>query len=113
MAGSVRSSITVTISANHPALAGHFPGVPILPGVLILDETLRALEVDETTAVTRWRIGRAKFLEPVRPGETLLLQYERLPSGAVHFSVSSAGHPVAEGMLVPATEEADDGQQAR
>jgi 3-hydroxyacyl-[acyl-carrier-protein] dehydratase len=107
----VRAAITVTISANHPALAGHFPGAPILPGVLLLDETLRALEVDESLATTRWRIGRAKFLEPVRPGETLLLEYERLTNGSVHFTVSSAGHAVAEGMLVPASQDAGNGQQ--
>ena len=33
---------TVTIAAEHPALAGHFPGAPILPGVLLLDEMVRA-----------------------------------------------------------------------
>ena len=109
----MRAPITVTISANHPALAGHFPGVPILPGVLLLDETLRALEEDESLAVTRWRIGRAKFLEPVRPGETLLLEYERLTNGSVRFMVSSAGHAVAEGMLLPAADVGADGQQTR
>ena len=41
---------TLTISADHPALAGHFSGVPIVPGVLLLDETLRALEEDESLA---------------------------------------------------------------
>jgi len=37
-------AVTVTIGAEHPALAGHFPGAPILPGVLLLDEMLRAVE---------------------------------------------------------------------
>lgn len=98
----MRASSTVTITADHPALAGHFPGVPILPGVLLLDETLRALEQDEALAATRWRIGRAKFFKPVRPGETLLVEHERLANGSVRFSVSSAGAPVAEGTLLPA-----------
>lgn len=100
----MRASCTVTISADHPALAGHFPGVPILPGVLLLDETLRALEQDEALAATRWRIGRAKFFKPVHPGETLLLERESLPNGSVRFSVSSAGAPVAEGTLLPVTQ---------
>jgi 3-hydroxyacyl-[acyl-carrier-protein] dehydratase len=103
----MRTPITVTIHADHPALAGHFPGVPILPGVLLLDETLRALEADPALAARHWHIGRAKFLKPVRPGETLLLEQEPLPNGSVHFTVSSAGHPVAEGMLVPAMETGD------
>lgn len=108
----MRASTTVTIRADHPALAGHFPGVPILPGVLLLDETLRVLEQDESLVLTHWHIGRAKFLKPVRPGETLLVQHERLPNGSVHFSISSAGVPVAEGTLVPDADAAD-GQQAR
>ena len=28
----MRATSTVTIAADHPALAGHFPGAPILPG---------------------------------------------------------------------------------
>jgi 3-hydroxyacyl-[acyl-carrier-protein] dehydratase len=32
-----------TISADHPSLPGHFPGTPIVPGVVILDEILAAL----------------------------------------------------------------------
>ena len=80
---------TLTISADHPALAGHFPGVPIVPGVLLLDETLRALEEDESLALTHWRIGRAKFLKPVRPGETLLVEHESCPT-ARYASASRA-----------------------
>ncbi|MGB9330260.1 MAG: hypothetical protein WCB10_05785, partial [Steroidobacteraceae bacterium] len=41
----------------------------------------RALEEDESLALTQWRIGRAKFLKPVRPGETLLVEHEMLPNG--------------------------------
>jgi 3-hydroxyacyl-[acyl-carrier-protein] dehydratase len=107
----MRAPTMVTIGADHPALAGHFPGVPILPGVLLLDETLRALEQDESLALTHWRIGRAKFLKPVRPGETLLVEHEKLANGSVRFTISSNGKPVAEGMLVPA--EASDGERAR
>jgi 3-hydroxymyristoyl/3-hydroxydecanoyl-(acyl carrier protein) dehydratase len=106
----VRTSTTLTVGAERPALAGHFPGAPTLPGVLLLDETLHALQVDPSLAHTHWRIGRAKFLKPVRPGETLLVEHERLASGAVHFLISSAGSAVAEGMLVPDS-GADDGQR--
>jgi 3-hydroxymyristoyl/3-hydroxydecanoyl-(acyl carrier protein) dehydratase len=107
----VRTATTLIIGADHPALAGHFPGAPILPGVLLLDETLHALHEDQSLGHTHWRIGRAKFLKPVRPGETLLVEHERLPSGAVHFLISSAGSAVAEGMLVPDS-GSDDGQRA-
>jgi predicted LPLAT superfamily acyltransferase/3-hydroxymyristoyl/3-hydroxydecanoyl-(acyl carrier protein) dehydratase len=99
-------AVTVTIDAQHPALAGHFPGAPILPGVLLLDEMVCAVEQDRSHTGTRWRIGAAKFVKPVRPGETLTLEHEPLPNGSIRFHISSAGHPVAHGVLVPAIKEA-------
>jgi 3-hydroxyacyl-[acyl-carrier-protein] dehydratase len=104
---------TLTISAEHPALAGHFPGAPVLPGVLLLDEMLRAVELESAAAATHWRIGSAKFVKPVRPGETLTLEHERQANGSIRFSVSSAGQPVAHGVLVPAPQPhawRDDGR---
>jgi 3-hydroxymyristoyl/3-hydroxydecanoyl-(acyl carrier protein) dehydratase len=103
---------TLTISAEHPALAGHFPGAPILPGVLLLDEMLRALELERFGSTTRYRIGAAKFVKPVRPGETLSLAHERLANGSIRFSILSAGQPVARGLLIPEpapAEPPDDG----
>src|SRR5256885_10777436 len=95
-------AVTVTIGAEHPALAGHFPGAPILPGVLLLDEMLRAVEQERSCAGIRWRIGAAKFVKPVRPGDTLTLEHEPLPNGSIAFHIASAGQAVAHGVLVPA-----------
>ena len=103
---------SVTIPAAHPAFAGHFPGAPILPAVLLLDEMLRALEGTRPHGLNAWRIGAAKFLKPVRPGETLTFAHERLPNGSIRFSVASAGKAVAHGLIVPeraAAEPPDDG----
>jgi len=100
-------AVTVTIAAEHPALAGHFPGAPILPGVLLLDEMVCAVEQDRSHAGTCWRISAAKFVKPVRPGETLILEHEPLPNGSIRFSISSAGQPVAHGVLVPANKLAE------
>jgi predicted LPLAT superfamily acyltransferase len=92
---------TLRIDAGHPALAGHFPGAPILPGVVLLDETVRAVEQSDAAPGARWRIGNAKFVKPVHPGEILTLEYSALPNGSIRFSVSSDGHAVAHGVLRP------------
>ena len=93
--------VILAVPAEHPAFAGHFPGAPVLPGVLLLDEVVRAAELDSGVGGGRWRIGTAKFLRPVHPGETLSLRHERQPNGSIRFSISRAGQPVAHGVLVP------------
>lgn len=65
--------LSLPIPADHPALAGHFPGHPIVPGVVLLDEALLALAQAEGIQVQSLQIAVAKFLVPVRPGEALWL----------------------------------------
>jgi hypothetical protein len=68
---------------------------------VLLDETVRALEQASGGETVHWTVGAAKFLKPVQPGETLTLECEPLPNGSIRFSVSSAGRPVANGVLRP------------
>ena len=106
------NTTSLLVATQHPAFSGHFPGAPLLPGVVLLDEMLRAVEDDGRRG--GWSIATAKFLQPVRPGETLTLEHEPLTNGALRFAIRSAGRRVATGTLVPrlSTTEADDGHQA-
>jgi 3-hydroxyacyl-[acyl-carrier-protein] dehydratase len=91
------STTILHVPAHHPAFKGHFPGAPLLPGVVLLDEMLQAVSTE-----SGWTIASAKFLHPVRPGETLTLEHEPpLANGAVRFTIRSGGQPVASGTLVP------------
>jgi 3-hydroxyacyl-[acyl-carrier-protein] dehydratase len=105
------STTILHVPAHHPAFKGHFPGAPLLPGVVLLDEMLQAVRAEAS-----WTIASAKFLHPVRPGETLTLEHAPpLANGAVRFTIRSAGQAVASGTLVPrpAAEESDrHGHQA-
>lgn len=60
-----------SVSAKHPAFAGHFPGLPIAPGALLLDHLLRALRSQVNWSLDELRIDSVKFLLPVAPGATL------------------------------------------
>jgi 3-hydroxyacyl-[acyl-carrier-protein] dehydratase len=101
--------ITFEIPADHPAFAGHFPGRPILPGVLLLDAAVyNLLEASRTAALqppeaigSSCRISAAKFLNPVSPGEILTIRYETSPSGSTRFEILAAHRKIAEGTLVP------------
>lgn len=85
------------VPTDHPAFAGHFPGRPIVPGVVLLDRALAAV----APAGQPCRIGTAKFFRPVGPGEALDFRFETLASGTIQFSIRSGEHEVAGGTLAP------------
>lgn len=90
---------SLAIAADHPAFDGHFPGNPIVPGVVLLDEALHALEVDLGLDPRGWRIAAAKFLGFVRPGETVTVEHTSPAGGLIRFTVSVAERPVLTGTL--------------
>ena len=62
-----RFEFDICTPVAHPAIAGHFPGNPIVPGVLILDQLLTAmLELNGMEIV---RFEHVKFLSALRPDE--------------------------------------------
>ncbi|MGO8827640.1 MAG: hypothetical protein ACLQT5_00190 [Steroidobacteraceae bacterium] len=83
---------TLEIAPDHPAFDGHFPGTPILPGAVLLDEALRFIEVDLALDLTQWQIANAKFLERVRPGDSLTVEHSGPANGMVRFTIRIA-HP--------------------
>jgi 3-hydroxyacyl-[acyl-carrier-protein] dehydratase len=88
------------VPADHPAFAGHFPGHPILPGVVLIDEALRAAR-EQLPGARGWSIPQAKFLLPVSPGDELVLHLSPLAGGGFGFEFRRAAAPVASGQLRP------------
>jgi 3-hydroxyacyl-[acyl-carrier-protein] dehydratase len=98
----MRSETTLRIAPDHPAFAGHFPGAPIVPGVVLLDAAVHAaLTLLHPLAQGQSRqIGSAKLLSP---GEVLAISLATSESGKVQFEISSGDRKVATGtLLVPA-----------
>jgi 3-hydroxymyristoyl/3-hydroxydecanoyl-(acyl carrier protein) dehydratase len=85
---------TLHIDPRHPAFAGHFPGQPIAPGVLLLDLAQRAIEAEHGCLVTG--LAMAKFLSVVTPGDLLAVEHERVDA-AVRFTIRSGERVVASG----------------
>ncbi len=83
----------VRIASTHPALPGHFPGNPIVPGVVLLDHVAAALEKGGARLA---RIGVVKFLAPLKPEEDATLAIVR-DGARVTFRIDRDGTPILRG----------------
>ena len=98
-----RVETPLAIPADHPAYAGHFPGAPVLPGVVLLDAALAAARAQGVLAAGPFRITHAKFFRFVTPGDALVLRQHAGADGGVEFEIASAAGRVAAGRFVRAT----------
>lgn len=69
------------VPVDHPVFAGHFPGQPIVPGVVLLDRAILFGEMLLGKKVASWQVGNAKFLSPVLPGKCSLTFCRPRPVG--------------------------------
>jgi 3-hydroxyacyl-[acyl-carrier-protein] dehydratase len=87
---------SILIPPSHPALAGHFPGNPIVPGVVLLDRVAAALE--------HWRgqrvagLPQVKFLRPLMPGAAAELVLNDAGK-SIRFSIVHNGATLASGTI--------------
>jgi len=87
------------IAVDHAAYAGHFPGLPILSGAVLLDEALQEIGRSRGIDLTQWRIASVKFLGTVRPGDELTIGHSASNDATIRFVIRAASRAVASGML--------------
>ena len=87
------------LRADHPAAQGHFPGNPIIPGAVLLSETVRLIEAGLGVSLAPYRIRRAKFPHPARPGDDLLIEFTASALGSIRFECAVKGHAVLVGEI--------------
>jgi 3-hydroxyacyl-[acyl-carrier-protein] dehydratase len=75
------------VLAGHPSFPGHFPGHPILPGVLLLQRVMSLAETSFDIPLAGCRLNNIKFLSPVAPGDEIDVQLAELNIGDYRFTV--------------------------
>ncbi|MGI8561397.1 MAG: hypothetical protein ACR2J7_08190 [Luteimonas sp.] len=84
------------VSRDHPCLHGHFPGRPLVPGVVILDHVLDAIERTHGP-LGALRLTQVKFLQPLFPDERANVVLEPVDRARWRFRVLRGAVVLATG----------------
>lgn len=96
------ASYPFVIKADHPCLPGHFPGQPVVPGVVILDRVVAAVEAAHGP-LAGLRLPQVKFIQPLLPSEPADIVLDDTSRDGIprwRFRVERAGVLLASGELV-------------
>jgi 3-hydroxymyristoyl/3-hydroxydecanoyl-(acyl carrier protein) dehydratase len=93
------------VDPSQPSLPGHYPGAPVVPGVLVLERVVAAIEAAHGP-LGALRLSQVKFLQPLLPGEQADVELADLvPEGDAprwRFRVSRGDALIASGEVVAA-----------
>jgi 3-hydroxymyristoyl/3-hydroxydecanoyl-(acyl carrier protein) dehydratase len=89
----------VSIGPDHPALPGHFPGHPVIPGVVILDEVIETLRIHAGPALVVTGLPSVKLSSPLLPGQPLTIEIEQDETDTAAFTCRVDSRLVAAGSI--------------
>jgi 3-hydroxymyristoyl/3-hydroxydecanoyl-(acyl carrier protein) dehydratase len=90
------------------AAAGHFPGNPIIPGAVVLSETLKAIALHLGVPLRPCEIRAAKFFHPARPGDCLQIELTQAQESVVRFTCKVGEQTILTGAVACAAIPARD-----
>ena len=106
------SAISIkNVSINEPFFQGHFPGYPVMPGVLIIEAMAQTSAVlvtqtmgskSEGKMVYFMSVEQARFRKPVTPGDSLLITITKVQNRGAVWKFKGKAH-VGETLMAEAT----------
>lgn len=84
---------------EHPALPGHFPGNPVVPGVLVLEQVVMLIEAKHGP-LPAMRLPQVKFLQPLLPGQEARVEVTTRGQGSWRFRILRDDMLLASGDIV-------------
>lgn len=108
------------VTVNEPFFQGHFPGYPVMPGVLVVEAmaqvagvlVLSQIEDRKNKVVLLASVNEAKFRRPVRPGDQLRIEMKvakrKATIAKMYGSATVGGVVVAEAEMMCKLAARDD-----
>jgi len=97
------------IARDHPCLAGHFPGQPVVPAVVLLDFAARALGETLGRRVRLTAVPAVKFLNPLLPGQMFSVELQiDAAAHSARFIARTTEAELAQGRLEYSLDGADE-----
>jgi 3-hydroxyacyl-[acyl-carrier-protein] dehydratase len=96
---SERHTASIRIAKDHPALAGHFPGAPVVPGVLVLERLLEAAERQLGRALHIAALAHVKFPSPLMPEQEAHASFA-VEGDRLDFEIEHDGRLIARGAFL-------------
>jgi 3-hydroxymyristoyl/3-hydroxydecanoyl-(acyl carrier protein) dehydratase len=97
--GESRHVAALAFPADHPSIPGHFPGNPVVAGVLLIDSIVAVAESWFGRPVRVTCLPQVKFQTPLRPGQEVRLDL-RFADPRLEFTVTLGAATVASGRLI-------------
>lgn len=95
------ATFSLRVPADHPSLPGHFPGRPVVPGVLILEHVAAQARGLLGAPHGPRRIPQVKFVAPLLPEQDASIELQAEPAQQrIRFRVFRDGQLLAAGELV-------------
>lgn len=85
------------VAADHPSLPGHFPGAPIVPGVVLLERVVAAVSAGRALRLSA--VPNLKFVNALLPGETFSVRWS-FDGPRCRFRCDRIDVPLAQGVLL-------------
>jgi 3-hydroxyacyl-[acyl-carrier-protein] dehydratase len=89
----------ICIHASHPSLSGHFPGNPLVPGVVLLAHVIDVTEKFYEGKIQVIGMPAVKFLAPVHPEKEVVLSLLPVAPDSLRFECRMEESMVATGNI--------------
>jgi len=95
----MKSQKCFEFSGNEPFFEGHFPGMPVLPGVMQVQLARELAEKSFGCGPVLRAVRKMKFARMILPGDKVELEVEDVGGGTIAYVFTKGGSPCSSGLL--------------